>query len=375
MRALPIFLAVAAAAGAQAGHSASHQPALDKWQRHVVDPEKPWRSIFIGAADMDGDKLPDIVTGGWWYRNPGAAGGRWERRTIGEPLRNLAALYDFDGDGHIDALGTQGRASEANAAFVLAANDGRGSFTIKSLVTAAGDFLQGIAVTRFAPGGPVEAALSWHKAGHGIQMITFPGGAWRTISEVSQDEGLSWGDIDRDGRMDLLLGTRWLRHSRGGSWSAHTLHPTAGDPDRNALADINRDGRLDAVVGFEAINVPGKLAWYEQGTDAAALWTEHVIARVVGPMSLDVRDMDGDGDTDVIVGEHNYKEPHTARLLLFENVDGKGRSWSQHLVYTGDEHHDGAQVVDIDGDGDLDVVSIGWSHGRVVLYENRSRAR
>jgi hypothetical protein len=92
-------------------------------------------------------------------------------------------------------------------------------------------------------------------------------------------------------------------------------------------------------------------------------------------MSLDVRDMDGDGDTDVIVGEHNYKEPHTARLLLFENVDGKGRSWSQHLVYTGDEHHDGAQVVDIDGDGDLDVVSIGWSHGRVVLYENRSRAR
>ena len=70
-------------------------------------------------------------------------------------------------------------------------------------------------------------------------------------------------------------------------------------------------------------------------------------------MSVDVRDMDRDGDLDVVVGEHNYKEPQTARLLVFENVDGRGRSWKQYVVYTGDEHHDGAQVVDIDNDGDL----------------------
>jgi hypothetical protein len=348
--------------------------ALDQWQRHVIDPEKPWRAIFIGAADLDGDTRRDIVTGGWWYRNPGSPGGRWERKTIGEPLRNMAALYDFDGDGRIDVLGTQGRASEANAAFVLARNSGSGSFTLQDLVTTAGDFLQGIAVTRFTLRGPIEAALSWHQAGHGLQTITFPGGEWRKISDVSQDEALSWGDIDRDGDMDLLLGTKWLRND-GGSWSAHAVHPTPGDPDRNVLADINRNGRLDAVVGFEAINVPGKLAWYEQGSDATGTWTEHVIAQVVGPMSLDARDMDGDGDFDVVVGEHNYKAPQTARLLIFENVDGKGGSWKEHVVHTGDEHHDGAHVLDIDGDGDLDIISIGWSHGRVLLYENRSVAR
>jgi hypothetical protein len=375
MKTLLVLLAVALAAVAQIGKHGGKPLTLDQWQRHVVDPEKPWRSIFIAAADLNGDKLPDIVTGGWWYRNPGSAGGRWERATIGEPLRNMAALHDFDGDGRIDVLGTQGRASEANAAFVLASNDGRGSFKVKDLVTAAGDFLQGIAVARFTPRGPTEAALSWHKAGHGIQMITFPAGNWRKISEVSQDEALSSGDIDRDGRIDLLLGTKWLRNNSDGSWSEHTLHPTPGDPDRNILADVNGDGRLDAVVGFEAINVPGKLAWYEQGPDATSAWTERVIAQVVGPMSLDVRDMDGDGNVDVVVGEHNYKEPHTARLLVFENADGKGRSWKQHVVYTGDEHHDGAQVVDIDGDGDLDIISIGWSHGRVVLYENRSISR
>ena len=42
------------------------------------------------------------------------------------------------------------------------------------------------------------------------------------------------------------------------------------------------------------------------------------------------------------------------------------------LIYTGDEHHDGAQVVDIDNDGDYDLISIGWGHDQVVLYENLS---
>ncbi len=39
-------------------------------------------------------------------------------------------------------------------------------------------------------------------------------------------------------------------------------------------------------------------------------------------------------------------------------------------VNTGDEHHDGAIAADIDGDGDVDIISIGWEHGKVLLYEN-----
>jgi hypothetical protein len=126
------------------------------------------------------------------------------------------------------------------------------------------------------------------------------------------------------------------------------------------------------VVGFEAISIPGKLVWYEQTHAASASWIEHQIATVIGPMSLDVVDMDADGDIDVVVGEHNLAAPTTAKLYVFENADGKGNAWVPHLVYAGDEHHDGAITADIDGDGDYDIVSIGWGHNLVLLYENKA---
>ena len=371
--------------------------ALDRWQRHVIDSEKPWRSLFIAPADLDGDGKKDIVTGGWWYKNPGNLDGVWTRYTIESPLNNMAAVYDFDGDGHLDVLGTEGKGAEPNANFVWAHNNGDGTFTLfNNIPKAEGDFLQGVAVAPFENLGSIEVALSWHASGHGIQMLTVPPKpdrdrwTWRRISRTSQDEQLSAGDIDRDGTLDLLLGTQWLCNGcpqypwRARAldqwlgihwlrWWVQTLHHTSDSPDRNRLADINGDGLLDAIVGFEAISIPGKLVWYEQPNNAATEpWKEYLIATAIGPMSLDVADMDGDGDIDVIVGEHNLKEPESAKLYVFENVDGKGAVWVPHVVYTGDEHHDGAITVDIDNDGDLDIISIGWGHNRVLLYENKA---
>lgn len=351
---------------------------LNRWERHVIDAERPGQAIFIGADDLDGDGRVDIAAGGVWYRNPGDLGEPWERRTVGAPLANMAAIADFDGDGNRDILGTKGEGASANPNFVWAQNDGAGGFTVRDNIPRAdGDFLQGVAVGRLTSGGPLEVALSWHQSGRGVQLLTVPADpvgsswGWRRLAPTSQDEALSLGDIDRDGDPDLLLGTRWLRND-GAGWSAQTLNGAAGLPDRNRLVDVNGDGRLDAVVGFEAINLPGKLAWYEQGEDPAGTWTERVIATVIGPMSVDALDMDGDGDVDVVVGEHNLAFPSRARLYVFENADGAGRAWVQHLVHIGDEHHDGAQLVDIDRDGDNDIISIGWGHRRVLLYENKA---
>lgn len=354
---------------------------LDRWERHVIDPERPGRATFIFAGDLDEDGLKDIVTGGWWYRHPGPASGAWERQAIGEPLADAALLTDFDRDGHLDVLGVQHPPvpilrPDVQPKCAWARNDGQGRFAIHTnIAPGQGDFLQGCTLifTRYRR---MEVALSWHRGGQGVQMITVPQNPaeemwpWRKLAEVSQDEQLSAGAISPPSP-DLLLGTKWLQ-KEGDEWSLHPLNPTEGSPDRNRLADINGDGRLDAVVGFEAINIPGKLAWYEQPPRPTDTWKEHVIGMPVGPMSMDVADMDRDGDVDVVVGEHNYKDPATARLLLFENLDRSGGEWKTHVVYTGDEHHDGAIVVDIDNDGDLDIISIGWTHGKVLLYENKA---
>ena len=212
--------------------------------------------------------------------------------------------------------------------------------------------------------------------GNGVQMFTVPKKPateqwkWKKISDVSQDEQLSVGHIEERRRIDLLLGTKWLNNGRKG-WMAHTVFEPAGKPDRNRMADMNQDGRIDAIVGYEAISKPGKLAWYEQQESLADIWKEHLISEVIGPMSLDVTDLDRDGDLDIIVGEHHKKKPKASKLIVFENVDGKATKWKGHIVHTGDEHHDGAVLIDIDRDGDLDIISIGWTHANVVLYENQ----
>jgi len=363
---------------------------LDRWQRHLVDaplapndgslpPPRTPRRLLIDAGDIDGDGRPDLVSGPAWYGNPGRLGAPWTRHDIGAGFGNFAVLYDFDGDGDLDLLGTTG-AFKGNQ-FVLALNDGAGRFTLRTdLPAGSGDFLQGAVAARFGK-LRTSVVVSWHK-GAAIEALSYPtaqpGAPWTIarLSETSLNEQLTVGDIDGDSDADLLLGTQWLRNDND-SWSQHRLG-TVGDfgpkvkPDRSRLADINADGRLDAVVGLE--NGTG-IFWFEQpADDAAKAWTRHPIGDVPGQgFSLDVADFDGDGDLDVVVGEHR-NPAHINRVLLFENTDGRGASWREHVIDQGPagviDHHDGTVAVDLDGDGDLDVATIGWNNTAVWVLEN-----
>ena len=369
-----------------------------QWKRHVIDADRPGQAVFIFANDIDLDGKQDVITGGWWYRNPGNLTGAWERRPIGEGANNVALIHDFDNDGRPDLLASGWRGYSSGPSvwqrilnrsglrpfdyrnpgneFVWARNAGNGTFTIHSNIRAAkGDFLQGAAVLRGLDEELV--VLSWHDSQTSLQALHLPQNrlddtwTWSELSPHSQHEQVTAADIDGDGIDDIVLGTKWLQAAgNADSWQLKNLHESASAPDRHRVADLNGDGRRDLVIGYEAVSRMGQLAWYEAGPDPAFLWAEHPIAELTGPMSVDVGDLDVDGDLDIVVGEHNLEKPDNARLVWIENTTGAGHGWVMHLIHTGDEHHDGAQAVDIDGDGDLDVLSIGWGHRRVLLYEN-----
>ena len=346
-----------------------------QWQRHVIDPERPGQQApFVGAGDLNADGLPDIVTGGYWYPNPGAADFSWDRRSLSDDAElDFVTLSDIDGDSRLEVLALTVTSSPE---FVwLDATDDDGLEVIPTGIAASADFLQGAATLVESQDAARSVVLSWHEEGHGIEVVrpSEDGAGWSLIqlADYSQDEALSVGDIDGDGDEDILTGTRWLEN-RGGGFAVMPIDDTDELPDRNRLADMDGDGDLDAVVGFQAISVPGDIVWYESESPRERQWAEHVVGSIVGPMSLSVADLDGDGDLDIVAGEHNLDEPEDAALWLFTNTSGDGRRWQRDLIHRGDEHHDGAELIDIDGDGDLDVLSIGWGHGRVLLYENRN---
>lgn len=376
-------------------------PFPDQWGvKQLETTSLPHRSVYTFADyDLDGDGLKDIVTGGWWYKNPGTISGNWVRSDIGNLFDNVAHVYDFDNDNDLDLLGVtsdvQSPVGYTGAQLVWAQNDGSGNFTVFTNIPA-GDtnysepFLAGLAGGVFSAGGPYQMAINWNGAettNSPMQMLTPTAdpvtGTWSLVDivgAVSTGEDIQAGDIDQDNDLDLFQGSNWVRNN-GGTWSTHSTgitYPTT--PDRAQLADFNRDGRLDAVVG--QLSLPAtdpefsQLAWFAAPANLASNpdqnWVRNILPTDInGSLSVFATDIDFDGDTDIVVGE--WRGEH--RLIAFENNLCDDGTFVTQILDPGGasatfEHHDGARVTDIDNDGDLDIISNGWVHNFPRIYEN-----
>lgn len=359
--------------------------ALDRWAPRLLDADTAaGKRVCVQAADLDGDGRLDLASGRFWYRNPGRLDAAWPRAAVGGRFGNLAVVADFDGDGAADLLGTAGDGGSPpnGGRFVLARNEGAGRFHVRDdLPVSEGDFLQGVLAAPLVD-GQQTVVLSWHARtlGH-LEVLRRAAGEaaapWQlaTFFPFTLREQLSPGDIDRDSRADLLLGTHWLRNGPEG-WTRHEIGPVRdldpkGEADRNALVDLNGDGWLDAVVALEHGT---HVVWFENPGEAGSPWPRRIIGQSAGQgFSLDVGDPDLDGDADVLVGEHRNPERKN-RVLLFENLDGRGGAWRQRVLHEGPaseiDHHNGTQFADLDGDGDLDIHSIGWRQPKLWVFEN-----
>jgi len=359
--------------------------ALDRWTyKQVTDQNQ--QTFGLGFGDVDGDGRQDIVSGRYWYHNPGGDMlGQWAQHEFPAGMHAFMVL-DVDGDDQADVM-AQKEESGLSVYWLEATDASATDWTAVQVgqVESASHELgaQGYRTAVLAAGSRPVVAIS---SGNGIYYFQIPddpsGGGWPRIhvSSNPSDEGFAFGDINGDGQLDIAGTTgdskrvEWYLNPGDGSaeWTAYPLgtFDEALYPDRTELADLNGDGRLDVIVTEEnGEDSDAQSFWWEQPADpTSANWPRYPITTQATTNSLDVADMNGDGSVDVILAEHRGSK----KLAIWAN-DGQG-NLTEQVVSEGKESHLGAQTVDLDGDGDLDIVSIAWDEPQFIhLWRNDER--
>ncbi|MCC9658117.1 FG-GAP repeat domain-containing protein [Rhodopirellula halodulae] len=275
----------------------------------------------IAAGDVDGDGKKDLVAGRNWFRN-----GDWAPRPLravddwnGYVQSNGDYLWDVDADGRLDVI--------------------------------AGSFL------------PTE--VNWYR-NPGDEALRL-GKMWPESTLVdtgaSANEGQLFEDIDGDGRPEWIVNS-WknevptviwrlepkkaekegapayalVRHELGDQFNGHGI----------GVGDLNGDGKKDILVGW---------GWYEQPAEDpwSQPWIAHQDWKLHASLPVIIEDIDGDGDADVIFGHgHNYG------LEWWENtgVDSEGNlEWEAHEIDKRFSQPHSMVWTDLDGDGNKDLVT------------------
>jgi len=319
----------------------------EHWTRHLLGEDSP-SDVGACVLDVDGDGFPDLVTGGAWYRNPGASGGVFERIVFDSELRGVhdVTSADLDGDGWLE---------------VITMSDQNNLRWYK------------------IPDDPRQAWVQ-HDIGKGVHA------------------GAAVGDLDGDGDVDIVRTDVWFENASGDglTWIEHAIGPNtppppdfqpyfAFDATRAAVRDVNRNGKMDIV--FCDAEIPGGAVWWMENLDGkGTTWKRHEIfvpgsgRRRGAYHSLFAGNLDGDGDIDVFSCEmEDVGGEDPPRYFIWENVDGRGEVWEEHTILDANLGGHEAVLGDVTGNGRLDILTKPWrpsSHnalaGRmfVIFLEN-----
>jgi predicted nucleotidyltransferase len=170
-----------------------------------------------------------------------------------------------------------------------------------------------------------------------------------TSSESDMTYSVAWGDVDRDGDLDLVVGNggrNRLYHNNNGTLTSSAVWSSSESDNTKSVAwgDVDSDGDLDLAVGNEG--QPNRLYRNDRGTlTTTAVWSS---SESDTTMSVAWGDVDGDGDLDLVVG--NDGQPNR----LYRNNNG---TLTSSAVWSSTESDQTRSVMwgDIDGDGDLDL--------------------
>ncbi len=319
---------------------------------------------------------------------------RWFNITIAEgrdaPAPEDAVLVDLNGDGYLDVVVAaeqshliylQNPGAAARTAIwprlILPMTQGRGSYIRVFAADFDGDGVPELtAPNKGAQSpGPEDYARSTPVELYQLTGDPLIGESWQrsVLGNYSIPQNAEPVDLNGDGHMDIIVGARgdarlvFFENLGAGSldFEEHAIGIYGGNLAGFNLeyADLSGDGRLD-IIG---LSTNGQFMWIEQPQTIDDTWNAHRIGSILpdGLVGMEIADIDGDGDTDVMVGSYS-RGPRTGdgdvdsrdalgRLAWFENPGEARLEWRLHDISRRKRGmFDKFIARDIDGDGDMD---------------------
>ncbi len=357
-------------------------------------------------ADIDGDGKLDVVAGRNWYRN-----GDWAPRPVrlikdwnGYVQSNGDWVYDVNGDGKPDVVamdftagevywyenpGVEGLALGHLWTSHLLADTEQKTNEVCFLVDLTGD------------GKPEWFANQWNKnnatmiwtfttkpqqvetkQGKKTKMVkkSMPALEGHTIGAVN-GHGVGFGDINNDGRDDIVFGLGWYERPAGdplsqewtyhADWDIHAACPML-------IYDVDGDG-INDLIGSNAHDY-GIYLWRGTGkeVDGKLQFDKTTIDKSFSQAHcLHLADLDGDGNNELITGKrvraHNGNDPGSSEppIMRYYVWNAKTKSFAGYTINEG-QVGAGLQVrtADLDADGDVDIVVAG-KEGTQILFNQR----